>query len=475
MSGLLVRGGTVVSTGGERRADVRAREGRIVEIGVELQPNGDEILDGSGALVLPGVVDPHVHFALEAPPHRTADDFASGSAAALAGGVTTIIDFAHQEPGETFVAALERRLAEAVASRTDYALHLNPTDISSGQLAEMERLTEGGITSAKLYSTYRAAGFFCDDHTMVRFMERAAGLGWVTMVHCENDAIVEGTRDEFERAGRTAFRYHAASRPALAEIETVSRVLLFAEATGSAVYPVHLSVGRSAQLVAAARARGVRAFGETCPHFLVADERVYADPDQAARFIHTPPLRTPDDVATLWAELGRAGLQSVGSDHCGYTLAQRTEYADLTEVAPGIPGVETLLPVLYTYGVAAGRLRIEELVGVCSENPARIFGLYPRKGIIAQGSDADLVVYRPDGWRELRDDELHSAAGYSPYAGMRLAGRVAATVRRGEIVYDGSVVHAEPGSGRFVAQAPFDPAIAPLPQLERQPAAQPVS
>ncbi len=463
MSGdLLVRGGTVVSPSGQRRLDVRCRDGRIVELGAELQPQGEEMLDATGALVLPGVVDPHVHFALVAPPHRTADDFATGSASALAGGVTTIIDFAHQPAGTSFEAAIDARLAEAAASRVDYALHLNPTDLSGGQLAELGRLTERGITSAKVYSTYRDAGFFCDDHSMLRFMRAAADAGWVVMVHCENDAIVEGTRAEFLAAGRSGFEHHAASRPAVAEVEAVGRVLIFGEEAGCPVYPVHLSVGRSARLIAAARRRGVLALGETCPHFLVADDRVYADPARAARFIHTPPLRGETDRAILWEELASGGgLQSVGSDHCGYTLAQRTDYGDLTKVAPGIPGTETLLEVLYTFGVGAGRLTPERLVAVCCEGPARIFGLYPRKGTVDVGSDADLVVYRPDGERVLRDDELHSAAGYSPYAGMTIRGRVTATVARGTLAYDGERVIAPEGSGRFVPSQPVAPADLP--------------
>jgi dihydropyrimidinase len=455
-NGLLVRGGTVVSPRAQRRADVRCRDGKIVEICPDLNADGEEILDAGDALVLPGVVDPHVHFALEAAPHRTADDFDAGSAAALAGGVTTFIDFAHQHAGQTFESAIDARLLEAVSSRADYTLHLIVTDISEGQLQEMPRLTQRGITSAKVYSTYRAAGFFCDDYTILRFMRCAAELGWVVMVHCENDAIVEGTRVEFLRAGKSAFRYHAASRPPLAEVETVARVILFAEDSGCAAYPVHLSVGRSAELIVEARQRGVTVLGETCPQFLLADERVYEDEQKSARFIHTPPLRTARDQEGLWRELGHEGLKTVGSDHCGYTLAQRTDYADLTKVAPGIPGTETLLPLLYTHGVAAGRLRLEDLVAVCSENPARIFGLYPRKGILAEGSDADLVVYRTSGSHALRDDQMRSMAAYTPYAGMSVQGEIAATVLRGSIVFDGQNVLAPAANGCFVACEPLD-------------------
>jgi len=453
---LLVRGGTLVTPDGERRADIRCRQGRIAEVGKDLEPGGEPILEAGGSLVFPGIVDAHLHFSLVSGPHRTADDFASGSASALAGGVTTFIDFAHQRAGERLSEAVDHRLVEAAASRADYALHVIVTDLTGGQLQELPVLTRRGFTSAKVYTTYRAAGFFCDDDTILQLMSAARSAGWVVMIHCENDAIVEGTRARFVREGHADFRYHGRSRPPVAEVEAVQRMILFSRMTGCAIYPVHLSVGESARLVAAARAAGVRVAGETCPHFLVADESVYQT-DRAARFIHTPPLRTREDQAQLWTQLSQDGLQVVASDHCGYTLRQRTDYADLTQVAPGIPGTETLLPLLFTYGVAAGRLRSSDLARICCQNPARIFGLSPRKGVVAAGADADLVVYDPTPVGTIEEARLHSAAGYSPFHGMEVRGRVAATVLRGRLAYDGTHVLAPPGHGRLISRGPARP------------------
>jgi dihydropyrimidinase len=450
---LLVRGGALVTPAGVRRADVRCAGGRIAEVADDLEPRGERVLDAGGALVFPGIIDPHLHFSLVAAPHRTADDFASGSAAALAGGVTTFIDFAHQHGGETLTAALDARLEEAARSRADYSLHLIVTDVSAGQLAELPALTRRGFTSAKVYTTYRAAGFYCDDDTMLRLMEAAAAAGWIVMVHCENDAIVEGARQRLVREGRVGFAYHALSRPVIAEIEAVQRVLLFARATGCPVYPVHLSAGASARLVAAARAEGTRVVGETCPQFLVADDSVYAT-DRAARFIHTPPLRSKQDQEQLWRALREGGLQTVASDHCGYTLRQRTDCSDLTRVAPGIPGTETLLPLLYTYGVRAGRLEVSDLARLCCENPARTFGLLPRKGAVVEGADGDLVVYDPSAHGTIDDRSVRSAAGYSPYHGMAVDGRVVATVLRGGVAYDGTDVTVPPGYGRLIPRTP---------------------
>ncbi len=450
---LLVRGGTVVSPDGERRTDVRCRQGRIVEVGPDLQPRNERVVDASGALVFPGVVDAHLHFSLVSGLHRTADDFASGSASALAGGVTTFIDFAHQRAGEGLGEAVDHRLQEAAASRADYSLHIIVTDLTDGRLHELPVLTRRGFTSAKVYTTYRTAGFFCDDYTILRLMDAAAAAGWVVMIHCENDAIVEGARSSFVQKGNVDFRHHGASRPSIAEVEAVQRIILFSRVTGCPSYLVHLSVGESAKLVAAARTGGVHVIGETCPHFLVADASAY-DTDRAARFIHTPPLRTREDQQGLWASLREDGLHAVASDHCGYTLRQRTDYNNLTQVAPGIPGTETLLPLLFTYGVVAGRLLSSDLARLCCENPARTFGLHPRKGVISVGADADLVIYDPVPRGTIEETRLHSAAGYSPFHGMEIQGRVATTILRGEIAYDGTVVLAPSGHGRLIPRAP---------------------
>jgi dihydropyrimidinase len=454
---LLVRGGTLVAPAGMRRADVRCLAGRIAEVGEQLEARGERVLDADGALVFPGILDPHLHFALVSAPHRTADDFDSGSAAALAGGVTTFIDFAHQRAGEGLEAALDRRLADAARSRADYSLHVIVTDASGQQLDELPALTRRGFTSAKVYTTYRASGFYCDDDTILRLMEAAAGAGWIVMVHCENDAVVEGTLARFVRDGRVGFAYHARSRPAIAEIEAVQRMILFARATRCPAYLVHLSAAESARLVASARAEGVPVVGETCPQFLIADDSVY-ETDRAPRFIHTPPLRSREDQQALWQALGAQSLQAVASDHCGYTLRQRTDFGDLTRVAPGIPGTELLLPLMYTYGVKAGRLTELDLARICCENPARCFGLFPRKGVVAAGADADLTVYDPSAQGTIEDRGVRSAAGYSPYDGMAVSGRVAATVLRGEIAYDGRDVIVPEGHGRLIPCTPVRPA-----------------
>ena len=455
---MLLRGGTVVSEAGGRTADVRIEGERISEVGAGLEPrSGEEVVDAAGLLVLPGVIDPHTHFALDSGTGPSADDWATGTAAAAAGGVTTVINFATQHPGENFEQALDAVHAQAHGrTRVDYGLHLNVTRLDAGWEAELDRVVDGGVSSAKVYTTYKDSVFYVDDWTIYRLMERSGPAGLLVQMHAENDDMLQGRRRELERAGQTSLAFHGESRPALAESEAVSRGIFFARATGSPIYFVHLSNPLSVDLVSEARERGIQAVAETCPHFLCLDASVY-ERDDAARFLMTPPIRPAELVAGLWDRVAAGAIQAVGSDHCGYSLAQRGHTADFRHVAnPGIPGTETLLPLLHTFGCATGRLGLGDLVRLTSAGPARVFGLWPRKGRVEPGADADLVLFDPAERWTLADAELHGAAGFSPFSGLDLAGRVRSTISRGEVVYrDGAVVGAA-GRGRFVERTPFD-------------------
>jgi len=456
---LLVRGGTVVTELGASVADVRIDGERIADVGPGLAPReGEEALDAAGLLVLPGVIDPHTHFALDSGTGPAADDWAAGTAAAAAGGVTTVINFATQHPGESFEQALDAvHLQAGGQTRIDYGLHLNVTRLDDGWESELERVVDGGVSSAKVYTTYKGTVFYVDDWTIYRLMERSGGAGLLVQMHAENDDMLQGRRRELERSGQTSIAFHGESRPAVAESEAVARGLFFSRATGSPIYFVHLSNPLSVDLVREARERGVAAVAETCPHFLCLDASVYERPD-AARFLMTPPIRPADLVAGMWDRVSRGDIQALGSDHCGYSLAQRGGAADFRRIAnPGIPGTEVLLPLMYTFGVAAGRFALPDLVRLTSGGPARVFGLWPRKGRIEAGADADLVLFDPAARGVLTDAELHGAAGFSPFSGLELAGRVRHTVSRGRTVYAGGDVVGAPGAGRFIERSPFDP------------------
>jgi len=458
---MLIRGGTVVTADGERRADVLVRASKVAEVRESI-PGVEDVIDATGLLVLPGVVDPHTHLLLDTGTARTADDFESGSASAAAGGVTTYLDFAPQLPGQAFGEALRSRL-ELIEGRSyvDYGIHLNITSLADGWERELAALVEAGVTSAKVYTTYRDTIFYADDWTWYRLMERSGDTGLLVQVHAENDAIVVGKTQELLRQGKSGLAYHGASRPAFAEVEAVNRGLLFSRKTGSPVYFVHLSTPRSVDLITEARDQGVLAIAETCPHYLVLDDSVYARPD-AARFVMTPPLRDRASQLHLWTRLTGEAIHSIGSDHCGFSLAEREGIDDFSRVSPGIPGVETSLVLMYSFGVVGHHMKLRQLVRLLSTNPAKIFGLWPRKGDIRPGSDADLVLFDPRPTRVLSAAELHSRAGFSPYEGLTVTGRVHSTICRGQVVYRNGANVGDRGFGRFLKCGPFDPEAVPL-------------
>ena len=459
---MLIRGGRVVTSGGEQDADVLVVDGKITEVRPGIDA-GANVIDATSLLVLPGVVDPHTHLLLDTGTARTADDFESGSLSAAAGGVTTYLDFAPQLPGQTFAQALAARL-ELIDGRSyvDYGIHLNITSLAQGWERELDALVDAGVTSAKVYTTYRDTIFYADDWTWLRLMERSGRAGLLVQVHAENDAIVVGKTQELLKRGKSALAYHGASRPAFAEVEAVSRGLMFSRETGSPVYFVHLSTPRSVDLVTAARGdEGIQAMAETCPHYLVLDDSVYARSD-AGRFVMTPPLRDRVNQSQLWTRLTGGAIHTVGSDHCGFAVADREGIDDFSRVSPGVPGVETSLLLMYSVGVLDHRMKLRQLVRLLSTNPAKIFGLWPRKGDIQPGFDADLVLFDPRPKGVLAASELHSRAGFSPYEGLTVTGKVHTTICRGRVIYQDGAVIGDRGFGRFLKCRPFDPEMVPL-------------
>src|SRR2546423_782928 len=341
---MLIRGGTVVTAAAERKVDVLVRDGKIAEVGEGIA-GGEDVIDATGMLVMPGVVDPHTHLLLDTGTARTVEDFESGSLSAAAGGVTTYIDFAPQQPGQRFAEALQARL-ELIDGRSyvDYAIHLIIAQLAPGWERDLAALVNAGVTSAKVYTTYRDTIFYADDWTWYRLMERSGDTGFLVQVHAENDAIVAGRSQQLVDEGKRSLKYHAIARPAVAETEAVSRGLVFSRATGSPVYFVHLSTPGAIDLIADARRQGVPAIAETCPHYLLLDDSRYEQPD-AARFVMTPPLRDLENQAQLWERLLSGAIHSVGSDHCGFSLSRRVD--DFREISPGIPGVETSLLLMH--------------------------------------------------------------------------------------------------------------------------------
>ncbi len=463
IAALHIRGGTLVTPQGVMDADLTVEGGRIVAVGHDLVASGAQVIDAAGCMVLPGVIDAHTHLALDTGIYRTSDDWFSGTRAAACGGVTTVVDFATQFPGQTLRQAVEARTAEAQDAVIDYALHVMVTDLPPGHEGELADLVALGVPSIKLYTTYRPGTgdspgrpcYYADDVTILRLMTTCAGLGIRVLVHCEDDARVTAQTEALVAAGKIGWRYHGQSRLALAEQEAVQRVLALAEAARCPVHVVHCSTRRSVELVAEARVRGQAASCETCPQYLLLDNRVYSGPEPW-RYILQPPLREPGEPERLWALVASGAVDQIATDHCDYTAAQKTAADDFTRTPGGLPGLETLLPLMYTYGVAAGRIGWPDLVRLLSANPARLWGLWPRKGALVVGADADVVIYDPQPEQTVRAADLHHIAGYTPYEGLCVQGRVRATISRGRVVYEDGGFTGCRGWGQFVGRRSID-------------------
>lgn len=456
---LLVRGGTLVTPQGVVEADLLAQGERIKAVGRGLPAAHDtRVVDAEGCYVLPGVIDAHTHIQLDTGVYQTPDDWFVGTRAAACGGVTTVIDFATQLPGQTLSQAVEERLAEAELAAIDYGLHVMVTDLPAGQEREIAELVALGTPSVKLYTTYRP-NYYADDATILRLMSECAKHGVIPLVHCENDDLVTRQTEALIVAGETGWRYHGDSRPAIAEEEAVHRVLFLAGAAGCPVHICHCSTARSVAMVADAVEAGQLVTCETCPQYLLLDRTVYDGPEPW-RYILQPPLREAEGLERLWT-LVRAGLVDlVSTDHCDYTREQKVASDDFTETPGGLPGLETLLPLMLTYGVTEGRLSLPYLTELLSANPARIWGLWPRKGVLQPGSDADVVVYDPAPEGKILAEELHHLAGYTPYEGRDVRGCVKVTVSRGEIVYREGRFTGGRGRGVFLKRRPLqDPEV----------------
>ncbi len=453
-STLLIQGGTLVTPEALFEADILVQGEAIQAIGVALPaPEGTPVVDATGMLILPGVIDAHAHIKLDTGIYKTPDDWFTESRAAAFGGVTTVVDFATQFKGQTLEEAVQARREEAAPSAIDYAFHVMVTDVPPGDEDELGILSELGTPSIKLYTTYRP-NYYADDATLFRLMEAAGRYGLMTLVHCENDSLVTAQTEMLIAEGKTAFRYHGEARPALAEQEAAARVLFLARAAQAPVVIAHNSSAGTVALIAEARNRGQVAFSETAPQYLLLDNTLY-EGSEPWRYILQPPLRDPKEKEALWERISDGLVDMIITDHCDYTKKQKTAVDDFNKTPGGLPGMETLLPLMVTYGVGEDRIDWTDLVRLLSANPAQIYGLWPRKGALLPGSDADLVLYDPEGETTLTAEALHTLGGYTPYEGIPAKGRVVATLRRGEfLVRDGAFV-SKKGSGLFIPREPM--------------------
>jgi dihydropyrimidinase len=454
---IALTGGTVVNADGSSRADVRIEGEVIASVGLDsLQPD-DALIDVSGCYLFPGGIDPHTHFDLCVGPTTTADDFASGTRAAAVGGTTTVIDFATQEKGETLAQALSNWHAKADGrSFVDYGFHLAISELNDSILHELAGIVEsGGVSSVKLYMAYKRI-LQVDDAALLRTFQVAKQHGILVCVHCENGDVIDVLVEEARALGHREPMYHPLTRPIAAEREAIHRAISLAEIAGASLYVVHVSSGDGVAVIRDAQRRGLPIYGETCPQYLLLDATRYDSDDfSAAKFIMSPPLRPAENQDRLWSGLRDGTLATTGSDHCSFNFVGQKELGrnDFSKIPNGGPGVENRFGLVYTYGVTADKIDIHQFVAVTSTNAAKVFGLYPRKGVIAPGSDADIIVWDPAASQVVSASTQMQNVDYNLYEGFRQAGTARHVFLRGnQIVQDG--VSCGRPSGNYLVRAP---------------------
>lgn len=454
---VLVRNGTVVSPDGTRAADVLIEGERIARVAPGIAAEADAVYDAAGRCVLPGGIDVHTHLDMPYGPFVTADDFASGTIAAACGGTTAIIDFAVQERGRSLHSALEtwQRRADGQAV-IDYGFHLIVCDLGSSQEAELDALVAEGVPTFKLFMAYPDR-LMLDDAAILRALRRTAANGGMVLLHAEDGAAIERLRAEAVASGDLHPHQHPRTRPNRTESSAAQRAVALARRAGAPVYIVHVSAAETVGVIAEARAHGLAVHGETCPQYLtLTDERYEGDPLEAAKYVMSPPLRKQRDCERLWDALAAGELEVVATDHCPFRLADQKGPAahDFTRIPGGAPGIETRMPLLFDGGVAGGRFGIERFVEMTATAPAKLHGLYPRKGILAPGSDADLVVWDPQAVTTISAARHHMRVDHSIYEGRTVRGTAELVIARGRVLVERSTyVGPASGGGRFLRRS----------------------
>jgi dihydropyrimidinase len=450
---LLIKGARVVTAADDYVADVYADDDRVTTIGAALDLPADKVIDAAGCYLLPGGVDPHTHLAFGLGETTTADDYESGTIAAAFGGTTTVVNFTQQRREQHLRAAIDDGLGAAAGKAViDYGQHIVITELGADSLGQIDELAAEGVTSIKLFMAYPGE-LMVDDATIFQVLERAGQVGALCCVHAENGPVIDVLVRRALAAGHTNPSWHGRTRPELAEAEATHRAVALAEMADAGVYFVHLSCAEALAEVTAARDRGRPVFAETCPHYLFLDSSVYDDESfDTAKYVLTPPLRPARHHADLWRGLRTDDLQVVSTDHCPFCLnGQKTlGRHDFSKIPNGGPGIEHRLQLLYSGGVVAGRIGLRRMVEIFATNPARLFGLYPRKGTVAVGSDADFVVFDPHGTTTISAGNHHMNVDYSLYEGWQCSGAVRTVISAGKPVVENGTFIGKPGSGRYL-------------------------
>jgi dihydropyrimidinase len=453
----LIRNGTIVTAHETRKADVLIEGERISQVGPSLAVSSDaRVFDATGTYVIPGGIDAHTHLDMPLGSIKSSDDFETGTRAAAFGGTTSIVDYATQVRGTRMRDALDAWWKKAEGRATiDYGLHMIVTDLAGAGLENMDALVREGVASFKLFMAYPHS-LMVDDGTIFKALSQTAKNGALVCMHAENGSVIDVMVARALAEGKTAPIYHALTRPPRAEAEAVHRAIALAEIAGVPVYIVHLTSEDALNEVREARDRGVPAFAETCPQYLLLSIDELARPDfEGAKYVLTPPLRPKEHQPKLWDGLQHDHLQVVSTDHCPFCFADQKVLGkdDFTRIPNGGPGIENRLQLIYHYGVNGGRITLNRFVEITSTTPARIFGLYPRKGEIAPGSDADVVIWDPEALHTISAKTHHMRVDYSMFEGFEIRGNARTVISRGEVIVHNGWFLGKPGRGQYLKRA----------------------
>jgi len=457
---VLIKGGRIVTAVDDYVADVLIEGETIAAVGNSLNGSADRVIDATGKYVIPGAIDPHTHMEMPFGGTVSCDDFTSGTVSAAFGGTTCHIDFCLQAPGQSIPEALAtwHEKIERCPPVIDVGFHMAITDLhDGGRLEDVARVPDEGVTSYKLFMAYKGA-IMVDDETLFRTMQVAARTGALVMVHAENGDAIDVLIKQALAEGKTEPRWHAATRPPETEAEATNRAIKLAHIAGCPLYVVHVSCRESAEPIAIARSRGWRTWGETCTQYLFIDETRLEEPDFAgAKYVYTPPPRAAVNHEHLWMALRTGVLSVVSTDHCPFRLSDQKTLGrdDFSKIPNGGPGIENRLHMLHHFGVRQGRLTMNQLVDLCCTQPARLFGLFPRKGTIAAGADADIVVWDSEKALTLSAATHHSNVDYNLFEGTDVIGAPEVVLVRGQVIVDHDELVAAPGAGQFVRRARF--------------------
>ncbi|OGQ80079.1 MAG: dihydropyrimidinase [Deltaproteobacteria bacterium RIFOXYA12_FULL_58_15] len=450
---LVIKGGQVASSTGVTRADLAIKGETIAALGSDL--TGKQTIDAKGKIVMPGAIDVHNHFQLPFCGTVSSDDFEIGSKAAAMGGVTTFLDFAIQSKPKSVMEAIVDRQAEAAANVCiDYSLHAGITEWNKDRVEEFPKIIEAGIPTFKMFMIYRAQGWQATDADVYRALREAAKYGAMVGLHAESNDLIDLLQEEIKGQKFPGCYAHAVSRPTVTETEAIARAINLAEATGGCLYIFHMSTGRAVDLIRDGRARGVNVHAETGPHYLLLDDELFKRED-GHHFGTCPPIRKPADQQGLWKGLAEGVVEVMATDTCTFNSEQKSMWkGDFTKIPFGMPGIETLLPLTYSEGVHAGRFPLERMIEILCENPAKLFGMWPQKGSLKVGTDADVVVFDPDAKVTISHKTLTHRCDYSPFEGTKVNGWPVTTLVRGKPVVKDRKFVGDVGYGKFIKRQP---------------------